>query len=249
MFGRFRSFLEHTPPHVAFILGVTQGLAVAFIIGFFILLNIIMGGGSFNLAKAAKDNNVVLNAAGQPSVPSAEPSGAPVEIKITNSDHVLGSSRAKVTMVEFSDFQCPYCGKFAATVKKLMTDYKDKVRLVYRHFPLDSIHPNARPAAEAAECAGEQGKFWEYHDQLFAKQEELGDATFTQIATNLKLNTAKFNECLASDKYMAKIDADYQSGIAAGVQGTPHSIVNSTPVSGAVPYEQLKAVIDAELKK
>ena len=249
MLQKFNSMLDQAPSRFAFWLGVSQGVAISFIAGFFILLNIFMGGeGIASIKKAVVKNNPP--SAAQPTYPEAptQPS-APVEVKITNSDHLLGSSKAKVTIVEFSDFQCPFCGRFYPSVKQALAEYKDKIRFVYRHFPLDSIHPNAKPAAEASECAGDQGKFWEFHDKLFENQDKLGDAFYQKIAGDLKLDVKKFNGCLASDKYLPKIDADYQSGIAAGVQGTPHTLVNGVAVSGAVPYEQLKAVIDAELKK
>lgn len=240
--------LDQTPSKFAFWLGVSQGVAVSFIVGFFILLNLVLGGEGLASSKKVAVNNLPTAVApqlpGEPSAPSA-----PVEVKITSADHVLGSSKAKVTIVEFSDFQCPFCGRFYPTIKQALAEYKDKIKFVYKHFPLESIHQQARPAAEASECAGEQGKFWEFHDKLFEKQEELGDAFYKKLAGDLKLNVNKFNDCVASRKYSSKVDADYQTGISAGVQGTPHSLVNGTPVSGAVPYEQLKAVIEAELKK
>lgn len=241
--------LDQTPSKFAFWLGVSQGIALSFIVGFFILLNMVVGGDVLSAGgKLAKvDNNLPANAQPQEQVQPQAPQG-PVEVKITNTDHVLGSSKAKVTVLEYSDFQCPFCGRFFTSVKQAMSEYKDKIRFVYRHFPLDSIHPQARPAAEAAECAGEQGKFWEYHDKLFANQEKLAESLYPQMASELKLNVNKFNECLKSDKFISKIDADYQQGIADGVQGTPHTLVNGVAVSGAVPYEQLKAAIEAALK-
>lgn len=242
--------LDQTHPKFAFWLGVSQGVALSFIVGFFLLLNMVVGGNVLSAGnKLAKANNNPPANVQQPQDPSQPPAPTgPIAVKITNTDHVLGSSNAKVTMVEYSDFQCPFCGRFFTTVKQAMTEYKDKIRFVYRNFPLDSIHPNARPAAEAAECAGEQGKYWEYHDKLFANQEKLADSLYPQLASELKLNVNKFNDCLKSDKYISKIDADYQQGITDGVQGTPHTLINGVAISGAVPYEQLKAAIDAALK-
>lgn len=245
-----KNWLDTTPSKTAFIFGLILGLAVAFIIGFFILLNLVLGDGKVALGKTTANSNRPVAAANQPTAaaaPAPSPS-APVDIQITDSDHVRGSSNAKVTLVEFSDFQCPFCGRFFPSLQKLLSEYGDQVRLVYRHFPLDSIHQMARPAAEASECASEQGKFWEYHDQLFAKQDELSNDLLKQIASDLKLNTNKFNDCFNSGKYRQEVEDDYQSGIAAGVRGTPHTIVNGVAVSGAVPYDQLKAVIDEALK-
>lgn len=251
MFGKqVKEILNTVPSNVAYVLGVISGLAGVCVLGFFILLYLFLSGRglNFNLSGGgALAPKVVAREPSAPLAPTA-PSG-PVEVKITNTDHVLGSSKAKVTIVEFSDFQCPFCQRFHPTLKQALTEYKDTVRLVYRHFPLDSIHPQARPAANAAECAAEQGKFWEYHDKLFVNQDKFNASYYPQLAGELRLNTAKFNECLSANKYQSKIDADYQSGIEAGVQGTPHSLVNGVPVSGAVPYEQLKAAIEAALKK
>ncbi len=232
---------------MSFLFGLTLGLAVAFIVGFFILLKVAMGG---ELKLAFKDTSPAVNQPTAQNPNAGEPSpSAPVEIKLNSTDHVLGSSKAKVTIVEFSDFQCPFCGQFHPTLKRVLSEYKDRIRLVYRHFPLDSIHQEARPAANASECAAEQGKFWEYHDKLFENQAKLSASYYPQLATELKLNTGKFNDCLSKKKYESKIDADYQSGIDAGVRGTPHSLVNGAAVSGAVPYEQLKSIIDQQLAK
>lgn len=251
MFGKqAKEILNNVPSNTAYVLGVVSGLVGVCVVGFFILLYLFLSGRGLNLNLSGNVPLAPRVAAGEPQAPAAPiaPSG-PVEVKITNTDHVLGSSKAKVTIVEFSDFQCPFCQRFHPTLKQALAEYKDTVRLVYRHFPLDSIHPQARPAAMAAECAAEQGKFWEYHDKLFANQDKLNASYYPQLAGELRLNTTKFNECLSKNKYQSKIDADYQSGIDAGVQGTPHSLVNGVPVSGAVPYEQLKAAIDAALKK
>lgn len=243
--GSRGNWLDSTPSKTAFILGLLLGLTAAFIVGFFILLNIVLGGGTLSAAKKVTNANV---AAAQPTAPTAPTPAAPVEVTVTEQDHVRGNSDAEVTLVEFSDFQCPFCERFHPTLQRILSEYGDKVRLVYRHFPLDSIHPNARPAAEASECAAEQGKFWEFHDALFTNQDKLGDAYYKQLAGELKLNTSKFNDCLATGKFKQAVEDQYQSGIAAGVRGTPHTIVNGTAVSGAVPYEQFKAVIDEALK-
>ncbi len=144
--------------------------------------------------------------------------------------------------MEFSDFECPYCGRHYPTLKKILADYAGKVRLVYKHFPL-SFHPNSQKAAEAAECADEQGKFWEYHDKLF---ENLvggyGLDKFKQWAKDLDLNSKKFDDCLDSDKYAAKVAADTQEGADKGVTGTPANFVNGQLISGALPYEAFKRV-------
>ena len=161
--------------------------------------------------------------------------------------HIRGGKNATVTLVEYSDFQCPYCQSLEPTLQQLLAEYGDKISLEYRHYPL-SFHPMAQPSAEASECAAEQGKFWEYHDGLFANQANLSPALFQSLAETLRLNMTRFNSCLNSGKYVAKINAQLQAGQRAGVQGTPGTFVNGDLVSGAQPYESFKNIIDGKLK-
>jgi protein-disulfide isomerase len=133
-------------------------------------------------------------------------------------------------------------------LNKILSDYKGKVRLVYKHFPL-GFHPNAQKAAEASECADEQGKFWEYHDKLFENQANgLSIDKFKQWAKDLGLDTNKFNDCLDSGKYAQKVQADYQEGAQKGVDGTPATFINGKLITGALPYESFKQRIDGLLK-
>jgi protein-disulfide isomerase len=162
------------------------------------------------------------------SAPAKGPAGAPVEI------------------VEFSDFQCPYCLRAHATIDQVLAAYGDRIRFVYRHFPLPS-HPNARPAAEASACAAEQDKFWPYHDRLFAQPSKLSDGDLKQHAAELGLDTARFNACLDSHKYKSVVDADMKEGDEAGVNATPTFFINGRVVSGALPFDSFKRIIDDEL--
>jgi protein-disulfide isomerase len=132
------------------------------------------------------------------------------------------------------------------TLEQVKQNYGDKVRLVFRQFPLN-IHPNAQKAAEASLCANDQGKFWEMHDLMFAAQRQLTVENLKEKAQRLELDTAAFGQCLDSDKYAAQVQADLEAGMQAGVTGTPAMFINGIPISGAVPYEQLAQVIDAEL--
>jgi protein-disulfide isomerase len=159
-----------------------------------------------------------------------------------------GPATAPIEMIEFSDFQCPFCERAFPTVAKVLSDYGDKIHFVYRHFPLDS-HPQARPAAEAAQCAAEQGKFWPYHDRLFGDQSKLDDADLKQSAAALGMDTAQFNACVDSRKYKDEIDADIRAGEEVGVNGTPAFFINGRELTGAQPYEAFKSVIDDELAK
>ncbi len=179
----------------------------------------------------------------------ANPSGANdsqnAVFEIKSTDHIKGNPNAKITLVEFSDFECPFCAKHYPTLNKILADYNGKVRLVYKHFPL-SFHANSQKASEASECASEQGKFWEYHDKLFENQSQgFSVDKFKQWAKDLGLNSGQFNSCLDSDKYSSKIQSDFQEGSAKGVNGTPATFVNGKLISGALPYESFKSIIDS----
>ena len=158
-----------------------------------------------------------------------------------------GVANAPIELVEFSDFQCPFCLRAQPTVEQVLNTYGDRVRFVYRHYPLPN-HPNARPAAEASACAGEQGKFWPYHDKLFANPSKLADADLKRGAAELGLDAAKFNACVDSHKYKGDVDADVKAGEDAGVNGTPAFFVNGRMLSGAQPFDAFKRIIDEELQ-
>jgi protein-disulfide isomerase len=159
-----------------------------------------------------------------------------------------GSSKAQVMIVEFSDFQCPYCHQVEATLKELLAKYGDRVSLAYRDFPIVQIHPQAELAAEASRCAGEQGKFWEYHDQLFSSS-KLEHAVLLEYARALKLDEKQFDSCVTSGKYKADIQRDVQEGTQAGVSGTPGFFINGVPLSGAKSEEAFARVIELELAR
>jgi protein-disulfide isomerase len=159
---------------------------------------------------------------------------------------VKGSEKAPVTIVEFSDFQCPFCKRGETTVDQVMKEYKGKVKLYFRDMPL-SFHPNAKPAAMAARCAGEQGKFWEFHGKLFEKQ-DLGDEKYKEYASALKLKMDQFNQCMSTQKYASAVEKDMNEGGTLGVNGTPAFFINGILLSGAVPFPQFKEIIDDEIK-
>ncbi|MDP2930387.1 MAG: thioredoxin domain-containing protein [bacterium] len=178
------------------------------------------------------------------SPPAGQPSTAQT-FEITRDNHIRGDFSAPITLVEFSDFECPFCAQHYPTLTKILDDYKGKVRLAYKHFPL-SIHPNSQKAAEASECADEQGKFWEYHDKLFESLAASGYsvANFKQWAKDLGLNSGKFDGCLDSGKFAQKVKNDSQEGSQKGVNGTPATFINGQLISGALPYEAFKQIID-----
>lgn len=185
-----------------------------------------------------------------PSQPSA-PNIADVDMaELIDDDAVKGDPNAPVTIVEWSDFECPFCARFySQTLDQIEKNYIDtgKVKLVYRDFPL-SFHPNAQKAAEAAECAGDQGKFWEMHDLLFDNGVSGGVASFKSFASQLGLNQATFDNCLDSGTHANEVKDDMAAGSAAGIRGTPGFIINGQLVSGAQPYAAFEQAIEAALK-
>lgn len=177
--------------------------------------------------------------------------------KPSDKDRIRGSLNADVFLIEYSDFQCPYCQAFDPTAKQAVDEYGDKLAWVYRHFPLDTIHPWARPAANASECVFAQGgndAFWKFADYVFSNQNTtLSDAGLKTAATKAGAKATDFASCYAAKTYESIVDADYQSGLDAGVTGTPGNFIMNKKgevwlVPGAVPYAQLKPVIDAALK-
>ena len=161
---------------------------------------------------------------------------------------VRGAARAPVTIVEFSDFQCPFCVRARPTVAKVREAYGDKVRWVFRHFPL-SFHQYAEKAGEAAACAGDQGKFWEMHDTLWANNTKLDVAELKGYAVKLGLDAAAFGQCLDSGRHAGLVDRDMEAGASYGVSGTPAFFVNGRPLVGAQPFEAFQRVIDDELQR
>jgi protein-disulfide isomerase len=169
-----------------------------------------------------------------------------VALDIPPDPNGTGPEDAAVTIVEFSDYQCPYCHRAQGVVDQLLADYEGKIRFVHLDFPLDN-HPEAVPAARAARCAGEQDRFWDYHRSLMLQRGDLDDADLKARAVALDLNAAAFAECLASDKYDDDIVAELEYGSSVGVTGTPAYFINGRMVSGARPYPDFAQIIDAEL--
>ena len=171
------------------------------------------------------------------------------EVAVESSDPARGSASAAVTIIEFSDFQCPYCLRASPALKQLLDNYKGRVRLVWKDFPLTQIHPQAFKAAEAAHCAGDQGKFWEYHDVLFANQAALLVDDLKKYAKGASLDTARFAACLDTSKYAERVRDGVAMGNRLGVNSTPTMYINGRVVSGAYPYDDLAAIVDEELER
>jgi protein-disulfide isomerase len=162
---------------------------------------------------------------------------------------VRGAKDAPVTIVEFSDFQCPFCKTANTTVKQILDKYPGKVRLVFRDYPLASLHPQAPKAHEAARCAADQEKFWEYHDMLFDRSPRMTPANLKQYAQDLKLEATAFAQCLDSGKYAAEVGKDFQEGADLGLTGTPSFFINGRQLVGAQPLATFQKIVDGELAK
>ncbi len=170
----------------------------------------------------------------------------PPKVDVATDGPSRGAEHPKVTIVEFSDFQCPYCKAQEAALHRILAEYPRDVRLVFRDFPLD-IHPDAQRAAQAGACADEQGKFWPMHDILFEHASALGASDLSRYARDAGLDGPKFDRCLASGETEKRIEASREEGERDGVEGTPALFVNGRPLPGATSYEDLKAAVDEEL--
>ncbi|MFA4872992.1 MAG: thioredoxin domain-containing protein [Patescibacteria group bacterium] len=249
-----RVFIPARNGKAPFLLGFLTGVSLLSL-----SLNVVLG---VKLLRASRTNDTAQGqkavqaqnkqAAGAILPPAPAPANNPLPLQtfeVAEDNHVRGEFDAPITFVEFSDFECPFCERHYPTLKKILSDYAGKVRLVYKHFPL-SFHPNAQKAAEASECADEQGKFWEYHDILFENQPSgYSLDKFKKWAQDTGLNAAQFNSCLDAGKYASKVQSDFDEGQRKGVNGTPATFVNGQLVSGALPYEAFQQIIDGLLKK
>lgn len=230
-----------------FILGIVSAVAILSLIGFIVMSVAYLKKDDSDKAKAGESANQAKNPSPPPTpaAPPAPTANKPVNIKVSKDDHIRGNFDAPITIVEYSDFQCPYCSRFHDTMTQVMENYPNDVRWVYKNFPLDSLHPYARKAAEAAECAADQGKFWEYADGLFANQRSINSDYFPALAKKLGLNASEFDKCFSSGKYSQKVNDNSLEGRQNGVTGTPGSYINGQKLGGAVPYEKLKPIIDS----
>ncbi len=249
-----KGFFDGVPSKTSFIFGAISGVAAI------LLLSFIFGmpGGSNGVSLAFDDRESGFEDSELAVAPTPTPQAAPTAgdpPAVTDDDYIRGNEDASITIIEYSDFECPFCGRFHPTVQQALDEYPDDVRWVYRHFPL-SFHPNAQPAALAAECIGEQGgddAFWSFADAAFENSTGLNTAFYEDQVTSLGLNLSKYQDCFSSGKYTQKIGQQQATGGAAGVTGTPGSFLvdsdgNSQLISGAVPYAQIKAAIDASLR-
>lgn len=246
---------QQNPTWTGFLVGLLGGFAVSsLLIG--LLLGYSFSGGLPSIDGSPTPPSVAdVPDAPTPPAPPAPTGKGPAEV--SKRDHVRGNPKAKITVIEYSDFECPFCKRHAPTMAEVLKLYKDDVNFVYRHFPL-SFHQNAQKLAEGSECAAEIGGndgFWKFHDAVFE-----GDAAtmsadkLPAIAKGLGMNEGKFKTCLDSGKHAKYVQDQMQEGIEAGVQGTPGNfVVNNTTkewkdISGAVPVSSFQSIIDAMLK-
>ena len=246
-----KGFIDNLKPKAAFKAGLFTGLGIVFAIGFFILLGMMLNDKDFSTDKDKDNNNdnvvVDVNDNNPPANPEIIING------LTDGDWVHGDKNAEITIVEFSDVDCPFCTRFHNTMKQVMIDYAGQINWVYRHFPLTSLHPEAFKKAEAAECVGEQGgndAFWAFMDKIFDGDEVLSDVA--DIAASVGVDKNKFQECLDSNKYTSKVQSQSQEAQKAGGQGTPYSVIiagnQKIAIPGALPYESIKASLDTLIK-
>lgn len=249
----------------------TQSSPREFNVNTFLTVVLILGAyffGSFQTKVQILENrttqpSAVQAAAANPTpvaaaVAAPPPQQATKKPEVTAQDHFLGNKNAKVTLVEYSDMECPFCKRFHPTMQQVITDYGDKVKWVYRHFPL-SFHANAQKEAEASECAAKLGgndAFWKYTDKIFERTTSNGTGfaldQLTPLAKEIGLNTTKFQTCLDSGEFTQKVKDEETAGAAEGVTGTPGTIIidangNTSLIPGALPYEQVKPMIEKAL--
>lgn len=245
LFGKkSESFFSHFSPKQAFFGGLIFGFLVLCTIGFLVMLAMTLSQEKVDSPKTAV--NEAVNQAAQPNTNEAAQLAKNLK-PLTNQDHWRGSQTAPVRLIEFSDFQCPYCQRAHSTLQQLVEDYQGQVAWVYKHFPLESLHPYAFAAAEASECAAEQGKFWEYADTLYTNQSLITPDYLKSAAGEIGLNQKDFNDCLTSGRYQGKVQDNFDEGEATGITGTPGIYVNDILIKGALPIEQFKQVIDSLL--
>ena len=175
-----------------------------------------------------------------PPTPSLKP-------PLSERDHIKGPADAPIELVEYGDFECPHCGRAAVILNELTAELGDKLRFAFRHFPLSKMHPHARKAAQAAEAAGAQGKFWEMHDYLFANAPALTPQNLIEYAVMLELDIARFESELEADTYAARVQEDVASGVRSGVNGTPTFFINGKRHNGGYSIEELRVGIASAL--
>ncbi|MBI4281558.1 DsbA family protein [Candidatus Uhrbacteria bacterium] len=224
---------------------------LSYFFGFFLLVAVLLFG--IAVYRASRDNTSVVspqtlqvkNFTEARVAPSPASTNVPIA---TNDDPSIGPANARVTVVEFSDFECPFCRQAFPIVRELMASYGDRVRFIYRDFPITQVHDNAEKAAEAGECAHTQGKFWPLHDKIFQNAPRMSVPDLKQYAREVGLNTTQFDTCLDSGTFANEVAQDYADGIALGVRGTPTWFFNGRKVEGVIPRDTFISILEQFLR-
>lgn len=240
----------------SFALGIVMAFLIIFSIGFFVLL-FSDSGVSFGNSKTDKvlaDFNQPTPVDESDTQPNDNQPSSEINLQpVTANDHIRGNVQtAEVIIVEFSDIDCPFCSRFHPTMQQIVEDYSGQVAWVYRHFPLDSLHPQARTKAEASECMADLGgndAFWNFIDELYLDEVDDLEATAQKVGVDV----SDFNDCLTTKQFASKVESHYQDAITSGGRGTPYSVALSKdgkrlPISGALPITDIKKVIDPLLQ-
>ncbi len=239
------SFWNGSPKNM-FYMGLSIGVGASAVAALLVVIAFMWSGKSFSSNAQVANNDAQQNA--QQQAPDEDPNAAPkVNIKEVDPsrDHILGNKNAKVTLVEYSDFQCPYCARHVPTLKQILKDYPNDVRIIYRHFPLTSIHPYAQKAAETSECVaklGGEGMFWKFHDEMFASQTAAGNTITGEeqimaVVKKIGMSDTAVKNCLTAGQTSKRVQEDMSSGNDIGIRGTPANVINGLLVSGAYPLE------------
>lgn len=247
-----KSLFDAMDSKTSFYIGFATAILVLGTIGFIALGSCMLNGGCDFGTPSDTDGYVTTGDTDEPTdVQPADTTATTIPI-VNADDHIRGDENAPITIIEYSDFECPYCSNFHETMLEVMENYDGQVRWVYRHFPL-GFHANAIPAAIASECAAEQGEFWDYADALVENMSSLNEATYLTIASDLGLNTSDFTSCIDSNRHEETVNNQYQGGATGGVTGTPGSFIideegNATPIKGALPFSTVSSMIDTALE-
>lgn len=251
-----KNVLDHVPPKYIFLFGAVQGFLVLCAIGFFILLALFLSNDGFGGRVADTGGNVPTPTVTDDGAPP-QPANIVIREVDEKRDHIRGDKDVKVTFVTYTDLECPFCKRFHDTMAQVMQKYGKDVRMVYRHFPLDQLHSQARTEAIATECAAEQGKFWELTDIIFKETTSNDGLDLAKLPDYAKQagvkDVKKFTTCLADKKFADRVSEDEADAQGAGGQGTPYSIIlgpkgEKVPLNGAYPLAQVTQIVDSLLQ-
>lgn len=252
-----KGMLDQLPARLAFFAGVIVTTGIIFAIGFTVLVIMMFRGVDFSTASTTDTTKTTGTNTGTTTTATTQktqPTGK-VDLAALDSNRIRGTG--DITIVEYSDTECPFCKKFHPTMQQVLQDYDGKVRWAYKHLPLTSLHSKAPREANATQCAAEQGKFWEYLDLLFERtpaNNGLEDSELFTIADDIGLDRTAFDDCVESDKYADVVNQEAQEAQSLGGQGTPFSVIVDkdgnvlAPISGALPYDKIKQALDQFVK-